>query len=272
MEQFVEDSSLKDWEEIGSGGFGQIYKARHHARPEIIALRIPEGDRPLLDDVTGDAAGLTELKRLMKRCWDQEPERRPTALECTTETEQLFQMHKDELNKAVYETQKEGKGMAAGNTGAEMASDDITGAPWILPVSTPEILRFPDLCTVNREPQMKPTVRKRWRRGDSLQTKVKALETEVKTHKEKAEEWKAQLGLSREDVERISLDKAELLLRFHDHTAKTAQTESELRQQRCDSEANARNTVVDLKAHYQSEIGRMLEGHDKRLAEAKADS
>ncbi|KAA8578146.1 hypothetical protein FQN60_007111, partial [Etheostoma spectabile] len=74
-----------------------------HARPEIIALRIPEGDRPLLDDVTGDAAGLTELKRLMKRCWDQEPERRPTALECTTETEQLFQMHKDELNKAVYE-------------------------------------------------------------------------------------------------------------------------------------------------------------------------
>ncbi|KAA8578374.1 hypothetical protein FQN60_006504, partial [Etheostoma spectabile] len=104
---------------------------------------------------------------------------------------------------------------------------------------------------------------------DSLQTKVKALETELKTHKEEAEEWKAQLGLTRQELERISLDKAELRLRFHDHTAKNAQTESELRQQRCESEANARNTVAELKAHYESEIGRMLEGHGKRLAEEK---
>ncbi|XP_032364358.1 receptor-interacting serine/threonine-protein kinase 3 isoform X2 [Etheostoma spectabile] len=88
------------------------------SRPEIIIVRIPKGERPQLAHITGDAAGLTELKRLMERCWVQEPERRPTALECTTETEQLFQMHEDELNKAVYEVleklQKEGKGMAAG--------------------------------------------------------------------------------------------------------------------------------------------------------------
>ncbi|XP_032362897.1 receptor-interacting serine/threonine-protein kinase 4 isoform X2 [Etheostoma spectabile] len=90
-----------------------------HTKPNLIVLRIPQGERPLLDDIKGNAAGLTELTRLMERCWDQKPERRPTALECTTETEQLFKMHKDELNKAVYEVleklQKEGKGMAAGN-------------------------------------------------------------------------------------------------------------------------------------------------------------
>ncbi|KAA8577618.1 hypothetical protein FQN60_016043, partial [Etheostoma spectabile] len=74
-----------------------------HSRPKIMMERIPRGDRPPLEDITGDAAGLTELKRLMERCWDQKPERRPRALECTTETEQLFKKHKDELNKAVYE-------------------------------------------------------------------------------------------------------------------------------------------------------------------------
>ncbi|XP_034722107.1 cilia- and flagella-associated protein 57-like, partial [Etheostoma cragini] len=104
---------------------------------------------------------------------------------------------------------------------------------------------------------------------DSLETKVQALEKEVKTHKEKAEEWKAQLGLSREEVERISLDKAELLLRFQDYRAKNAKNESELREQKCESEANARNTLEELKAHYESEIGRVQEGHDERLVEEK---
>ncbi|XP_039633125.1 receptor-interacting serine/threonine-protein kinase 3-like, partial [Perca fluviatilis] len=78
-----------------------------------------EGDLPNLDDIKGDVAGLRELKELMKRCWDPKPEQRPKALECTTETEQLFKMHEHELNKAVYEVlmkldQKERKGMAAG--------------------------------------------------------------------------------------------------------------------------------------------------------------
>ncbi|XP_031154475.2 receptor-interacting serine/threonine-protein kinase 4-like [Sander lucioperca] len=77
-----------------------------NAKPEIVMLRIPEGDRPQLDDIKGDAAGLTELTGLMKRCWDNEPEQRPRALECTTETEQLFKMHKHELNDAVHEVLK----------------------------------------------------------------------------------------------------------------------------------------------------------------------
>ncbi|XP_031154479.1 receptor-interacting serine/threonine-protein kinase 4-like isoform X2 [Sander lucioperca] len=102
-----------------------------YAKPEIVMLRVPLGDRPQLDDIKGDAAGLTELTGLMKRCWDHKPERRPKALECTTETEQLFKMHKHELNDAVHEVlkkldQKEGEGMAAG---AQVQRDQITEAP-----------------------------------------------------------------------------------------------------------------------------------------------
>ncbi|XP_031166296.2 receptor-interacting serine/threonine-protein kinase 3-like [Sander lucioperca] len=40
MEQFVEDSSLGDWEEIGSGGFGRIYKARHHQWGFDVAIKL----------------------------------------------------------------------------------------------------------------------------------------------------------------------------------------------------------------------------------------
>ncbi|XP_032364276.1 receptor-interacting serine/threonine-protein kinase 3 [Etheostoma spectabile] len=98
-----------------------------YAIREMIKLRIPEGDRPLPDDIRGDAAGLTELKRLMERCWDQEPERRPRALECATEIEQLFKMHKDAISDAVYEVQNKLKqGMAAGNKDP-FAEDSVEG-------------------------------------------------------------------------------------------------------------------------------------------------
>ncbi|KAF1394444.1 hypothetical protein PFLUV_G00000370 [Perca fluviatilis] len=85
-----------------------------NANPYIVMLRIPQGDRPLLADIKGDAAGLTELTELMKRCWDHKPEQRPRALECTTETEQLFKMHKHELNDAVHEVLKKLEVMPAG--------------------------------------------------------------------------------------------------------------------------------------------------------------
>ncbi|XP_035856470.1 receptor-interacting serine/threonine-protein kinase 3-like isoform X3 [Sander lucioperca] len=100
-----------------------------YAKPEIVMLRVPLGDRPQLDDIKGDAAGLTELTGLMKRCWDHKPERRPRALECTTETEKLFKMHKHAINKAVYEVlmkldQKEEEGMEE-----QVQRDQITEAP-----------------------------------------------------------------------------------------------------------------------------------------------
>ncbi|KAF1393384.1 hypothetical protein PFLUV_G00015070 [Perca fluviatilis] len=67
---------------------------------------IQQGQRPLLDDFKGDARGLADLKRLIERCWDNKPEQRPQALECTTETEQLYKMHKDAIVDAVYEVLK----------------------------------------------------------------------------------------------------------------------------------------------------------------------
>ena len=40
---------------------------------------IPEGDRPTLEEVDLDQApGLEDLFELTKRCWDQEPEERPS--------------------------------------------------------------------------------------------------------------------------------------------------------------------------------------------------
>ncbi|XP_028419670.1 ankyrin repeat and protein kinase domain-containing protein 1 isoform X2 [Perca flavescens] len=86
-----------------------------NANPYIVMLRIPQGDRPQLDDIKGDAAGLAELTELMKRCWDHKPEQRPRALECTTETEQLFKIHKHELNDAVHEVLKKLEVMPAGD-------------------------------------------------------------------------------------------------------------------------------------------------------------
>ncbi|XP_078100976.1 receptor-interacting serine/threonine-protein kinase 3-like [Sander vitreus] len=40
MAHIVEDSSLGDWDVIGSGGFGQIYKARHHQWGEDVAIKL----------------------------------------------------------------------------------------------------------------------------------------------------------------------------------------------------------------------------------------
>ncbi|KAF1394464.1 hypothetical protein PFLUV_G00000570 [Perca fluviatilis] len=102
-----------------------------NAQPYIVTIRVPLGDRPPLDDIKGDAAGLTELTGLMKRCWDHEPERRPKALDCTTETEQLFKMHKHELTDAVYEVlkkldRKEEEAMAAGR---QVQRNQIAEAP-----------------------------------------------------------------------------------------------------------------------------------------------
>ncbi|XP_028456281.1 cilia- and flagella-associated protein 57-like [Perca flavescens] len=105
---------------------------------------------------------------------------------------------------------------------------------------------------------------------DSLETKVKALVKELKTHKDKAEEWKSQLRLSQDEVKNLSLDKAELMETFQGLRAKHTQSESELRQQKRDSETNAKNTVKELTANHESEISRMRAEHDGRLAEVEA--
>ncbi|XP_028428829.1 receptor-interacting serine/threonine-protein kinase 2-like [Perca flavescens] len=55
-EQFVKDSSLRDWKVIGSGGFGQIYKARHHQWGFDVAVKL------LLTDGGTEESLLREIK------------------------------------------------------------------------------------------------------------------------------------------------------------------------------------------------------------------
>lgn len=52
------------------------------AQTNIVRFRIPQGDRPSLDEITSQAAGiagLTGLMNLMKRCWEAKPKQRPSS-------------------------------------------------------------------------------------------------------------------------------------------------------------------------------------------------
>ncbi|KAE8279347.1 Receptor-interacting serine/threonine-protein kinase 3 [Larimichthys crocea] len=80
-----------------------------HAQTNIVRFRIPQGDRPSLDEITSQAAGiagLTGLMNLMKRCWEAKPKQRPSSQECTTETEELYKLHKHAIVDAVHEVLK----------------------------------------------------------------------------------------------------------------------------------------------------------------------
>ncbi|XP_042368404.1 receptor-interacting serine/threonine-protein kinase 3 [Plectropomus leopardus] len=81
-----------------------------HAQSSIVRLRIPEGDRPSLEEIMCHAqglAGLTRLTELMMQCWDTRPEQRPLAFKCTTVTEELYKMHKHAINDAVHQVVKQ---------------------------------------------------------------------------------------------------------------------------------------------------------------------
>ncbi|XP_033961940.1 receptor-interacting serine/threonine-protein kinase 3 [Pseudochaenichthys georgianus] len=77
-----------------------------HAKSSLVRFRIPEGDRPSLTEIqalSAGMAGLTGLMELMQGCWHQHPRERPSALKCTTESEDLYKMHKSGINYAVHE-------------------------------------------------------------------------------------------------------------------------------------------------------------------------
>ncbi|KAK7910489.1 hypothetical protein WMY93_015173 [Mugilogobius chulae] len=75
-----------------------------YALSSIVRLRIPQGDRPSLEEIrdhTGGIAGLTGLTDLMQQCWDTKPSERPSSHSCTLVTEELFKLHKHAVNCAV---------------------------------------------------------------------------------------------------------------------------------------------------------------------------
>uniref|UniRef100_UPI003AAF7026 receptor-interacting serine/threonine-protein kinase 3 n=1 Tax=Centroberyx gerrardi TaxID=166262 RepID=UPI003AAF7026 len=75
-----------------------------NAISSIVRLRIPQGDRPSLAEINqGQAAGLRILVELMERCWVPVPTQRPSSLDCTAKTEDLFKMHKHAINNAVHQ-------------------------------------------------------------------------------------------------------------------------------------------------------------------------
>ncbi|KAM6908988.1 receptor-interacting serine/threonine-protein kinase 3 [Xenentodon cancila] len=80
-----------------------------NAMSSIVRFRIPQGDRPSLHEIRcqeAGRAGLAGLTELMKRCWETRPRQRPSAFECTAQTEELYKMHKHMINDAVHEVLK----------------------------------------------------------------------------------------------------------------------------------------------------------------------
>ncbi|XP_041652148.1 ankyrin repeat and protein kinase domain-containing protein 1-like isoform X2 [Cheilinus undulatus] len=75
------------------------YPVADHA---LVALKIPLGDRPPWQDIDQQKAeGLKELVDLMRKCWDQDPSKRPTFKECLKITEYVFLKHKTGVHGAV---------------------------------------------------------------------------------------------------------------------------------------------------------------------------
>nr|XP_019967772.1 PREDICTED: receptor-interacting serine/threonine-protein kinase 3 isoform X2 [Paralichthys olivaceus] len=77
------------------------------AKSSIVRFRIPQGDRPSLQEFSdGQTEELKGLMELMTRCWEHSPTQRPSSLECTTITEELYKKHKHGIVDAVHEVQK----------------------------------------------------------------------------------------------------------------------------------------------------------------------
>ncbi|XP_041840970.1 receptor-interacting serine/threonine-protein kinase 3-like [Melanotaenia boesemani] len=102
------------------------------ALPSIVRFRIPLGDRPSLNEIRCQAAGwpgLTRLMDLMQECWEAKSSQRPTALECTRQTEGLFEMHKHVIADAVYHVLKKLESVPARAEPVNICNDVPTGNP-----------------------------------------------------------------------------------------------------------------------------------------------
>ena len=64
-----------------SSPLGESWSCPTDAISSLVRLRIPEGDRPPLEDIDpGQAEGLGPLVDMIPRCWDSVPKQRPSFL------------------------------------------------------------------------------------------------------------------------------------------------------------------------------------------------
>uniref|UniRef100_A0A8C9V9F8 Receptor-interacting serine-threonine kinase 3 n=1 Tax=Scleropages formosus TaxID=113540 RepID=A0A8C9V9F8_SCLFO len=74
------------------------------ARSTIVRFRVPEGDRPSLEMVDPNLAEhLKDMISLMKRCWNNDPSKRPSFQECLQVTEAFQERHKSGVKDAVHQ-------------------------------------------------------------------------------------------------------------------------------------------------------------------------
>lgn len=83
----------------------QPYK---HALSRVIRVLVPQGDRPSVEAIRAQARGingLTKLQELMEQCWAGIRDERPSSYDCSLKTEELFKLHKHNINAAVHHVQ-----------------------------------------------------------------------------------------------------------------------------------------------------------------------
>ncbi|XP_023690616.1 uncharacterized protein [Paramormyrops kingsleyae] len=76
-----------------------------HAMSSVVRLCIPGGGRPDLNKLpfSSEAKGLEDVLHLIKRCWDGDPQERPSISVCMQETERLLEPLEYEVINAVHE-------------------------------------------------------------------------------------------------------------------------------------------------------------------------
>ncbi|XDV19525.1 hypothetical protein PO909_024981 [Leuciscus waleckii] len=73
----------------------------------LVRFRIPLGDRPDLTLIDlSETEGLEGLVELMRSCWDQDAQRRPSFLDCVNVTERILEKHQRGISDAVRDVLK----------------------------------------------------------------------------------------------------------------------------------------------------------------------
>ncbi|XP_068168976.1 ankyrin repeat and protein kinase domain-containing protein 1-like [Antennarius striatus] len=122
----------------------------------LVALRIPKGDRPPFDDINvKEAEGLKELVDLMKRCWEKTASNRPTFTKCLAVTENVFSKHKTGIRDAVHNVLKKLDLPA-------IHQDEKTSVEFNLPLQTPDEPALKGLENLKRFPEAQRSSEQVW--------------------------------------------------------------------------------------------------------------